>query len=124
MRLLIGGSREFSSVELVREILHYHWSTAGEGEIVTLVYGSVVGAAALACRLSVDFEHYGLETEEHQPDWARFGCLAPGINNGRMAASGIDVCLIFLSAGTLVRDSYDCLIAAVDARVPVEEFWE
>ena len=133
MRILVTGSREFTSWAAVRIALT---ETAGLDPDVTVVHGGARGADTIASEIAGGL---GWRTEPHRADWTapcrdtcgkrdhrrpgRGGvlyCPAAGdYRNQEMVDAGADVCLAFYLPGLPCKGTSDCDRRAVAAGIPV-----
>lgn len=135
-RILITGSREFTSVHLMRTALR---AVRDEyGMAATVVHGNARGADRLAASIA---QAWGMPTEAHEADWAapcraecshgsrrrrRDGstyCPAAGdYRNQGMVDAGAGRCLAFLVADLPCKGTRDCMRRAERAGIPVRVF--
>lgn len=116
-RILVTGSREFTSVHLVRTALRAIRDE--HGDQVTIVHGDARGADRLAARIA---QAWGMATEAWAADWANLGRKAGIVRNAEMVCGGADLCLAFLVADLPCTGTRDCMRRAERAGIPVRVF--
>lgn len=93
-RLLVTGSRNWTDVDLINRVLASTWHQWGRPADATLVVGRARdGADAIAERI---WREHGLPVDPFPADWSQ-GKHAGFDRNGRMVASGADVCAAFVA---------------------------
>jgi hypothetical protein len=92
-RILITGSRDWTDIDKITEVLRGTWIAAGMPDDITLVSGSCrTGADAIAEEV---WERQGFPIESHPADWS-VGKQAGFIRNAEMVSLGADICLAFI----------------------------
>ena len=117
VRILITGSREFTSVHLMRTALRAIRDE--HGAQVTIVHGNARGADRLAASIA---QAWGMPTEAHEADWTNLGRKAGIVRNAEMVRDGADLCLAFLVANLPCTGTRDCMRRAELAGIPVRVF--
>jgi len=113
-RILVTGSREFSSLEIASAALseaRWHF-----GSILTVVHGGARGADRILAAMAQEF---GFDVEAHPADWQANGKAAGFIRNQAMVDAGADMALAFLVEGHACRGTRDCGRRAKAAGIPV-----
>lgn len=126
-RILITGSRDWTDRQRAADGLlyalgevytrpeltekYFDWSA------ITIVHGAARGLDYLGAGLA---EQWGMRTEPHRADWARYGRSAGYIRNAEMVSTGADICMGFpLGASPGTRG---CMALAVHAGIRVINF--
>lgn len=117
VRVLVTGSREFTSVHLARTALRT--VIEEHGTAATIVHGDARGADRIAARIA---EAWGMATEARPADWANLGRKAGVVRNAEMVRDGADLCLVFLVAGLPCVGTRDCMRRAERAGIPVRVY--
>lgn len=117
MRILVTGSREWSSVLRMRTIIRGILNEYGND--VMIVHGDARGADRLAAQIAA---YWGAKTEAHPADWKQHGKAAGFIRNQQMVNAGADLALAFFVVGAPCRGTRDCQRRAVAAGIPVRTF--
>jgi hypothetical protein len=113
-RILITGSRDYTSVHAMRTVLRAILDEHGQHAVI--VHGDARGADRLAAQIA---EAFGMKTEPWPADWDRRGKAAGFIRNQAMVDAGADLCLAFLVAGLPCKGTRDCAHRAEKAGIPV-----
>lgn len=115
MRVLVCGSRDFSTPGLVAHVLDRLVAT-GERSPVTLLHGAARGADTHAAAWASE---RGVDVEAFPADWRSQGRAAGLLRNQRMLEAGPDVVVAFSTAWPATRGTGDMCRRAFDAGVPV-----
>lgn len=99
MRVLITGSRDWTNVDAIRQILEaFSAKFIKNDEKVTLVSGACpTGADALCEQIA---EELGWTIERHPADWNTHGKRAGFLRNAEMVKTNPDYCLAFIKNGS------------------------
>lgn len=116
MRVLVTGSRDWNSLEVIDEALGDVYAVMGRD--VTIVQGGARGADAIAAALAGT--RFGWLVENHPADWERYGKRAGFIRNIEMVKAGADVCLAFIKNES--RGATHCADAAERAGIPTRRY--
>jgi hypothetical protein len=114
VRILVTGSREWPSEDVIIDALRDAVMFRQRGEGHVLVHGAARGADMLAYRFARHAT--GWTAEAHPAMWNLYGPAAGPIRNQAMVDLGADLCLAFLfnnSTGTK-----DCISKAQYAGIP------
>lgn len=115
-RVLITGSRDYTSVHAMRAVLRQILDE--HGHAVTLVHGGARGADRLAAGIA---EAWGWQVETWPADWDRYGKRAGLLRNQAMVDAGADLALAFLVPLSVspCKGTRDCARRAKAAGIPV-----
>jgi hypothetical protein len=96
-RILITGSRDWTDINKITEVLRGAWIVAGHPDDIVLVSGSCrTGADAIAEEV---WDRQGFPIESHPADWS-LGKQAGFVRNAEMVSLGADVCFAFIKNGS------------------------
>lgn len=111
LRFIVTGNRDYADVATMRAVL----VCVPRGSII--VHGAATGADSIAHDLCNEF---GLVSEPHPAQWAKWGKAAGPIRNREMVALGANGILAFgdLFDGTKHTGTGDCFFAALRAAIP------
>ncbi|ALY08775.1 DNA binding domain protein [Arthrobacter phage Circum] len=91
MRVLITGSREWTDVRMIRDVLKPIWEQYPK---VTLVSGACPKGADKLCEDLAGL--FGWGVERHPAEWDKYGPRSGFKRNAEMVALGADVCFAFI----------------------------
>jgi hypothetical protein len=137
MRILITGSRNFTSTTTIRNALAE--AVEGQPGPHTLVHGAAKGADLMADGIALTL---GWAIEPHPADWTREcterchhrggrpergdgtgWCPSAGaIRNAHMCNLGADICLAFYARGSKNAGTGNCVKQAGKCEIPVKRF--
>ena len=96
-RILITGSRDWTDIDKITEVLRGAWIVGGHRDDIVLVSGSCrTGADAIAEEV---WDRQGFPIEPHPADWS-LGKQAGFVRNAEMVSLGADVCFAFIKNGS------------------------
>lgn len=116
MRILITGERDWKDESQVTGAIDRMRAGLEPGEVTIVVGDCPTGADAIARDYAL---RSGFQPEVWFARWAELGLGAGPERNGRMVASGAEYCLAFWSGRTERSGTFDCLLQAVKAGIPV-----
>lgn len=118
IRILVTGSRDWPSPEVVHRALADVIGRAPVGADIVLVHGACrTGADAQADRWA---RASGIRVETHPARWDVYRKRAGFIRNTQMVALGADVCLAFIKDGS--RGASHTALLAETAGIPVRRW--
>jgi hypothetical protein len=95
-RILVTGSRNWWSVDVIRNALWTAYGDRPPGTDPVIVHGACPsGADSIASGWA---RSNGVKTEPHPADWHKYGKAAGPRRNREMVALGADICLAFIRA--------------------------
>ena len=135
MIILVTGSREFDSFQMVDDALHK--AIEDPWERFEVVHGNCpTGADAFAAHavdaINDHFRYNGWPPVAHTrmpANWTRHGKAAGPIRNRAMVdyvkanPDPKKICLAFLQKNAKNAGTYNCTATAVEAGIPVTRFW-
>lgn len=98
MRLLVTGSRNWTNIDAIQQILEAWWEHVGKVDEVTLISGACPTGADTLCEQIA--EELGWTVERHPADWKTHGKKAGFLRNSEMVNSGPDYCIGFVKDGS------------------------
>ena len=110
MRIIVCGSRHWTNVGRIREIL----AALQPGDII--VHGACQGADTIADTVAKEL---GLETEPHPANWGLYGKAAGPIRNREMLESGIGHVFAFHNGLEQSKGTKNMVSLAFRAHIPV-----
>lgn len=103
-RILVTGSRNWRSVEMVEDVLRDAVRTLDvHPRDVVLVHGDAKGLDHIASKAA---SRMGMRLEPHPAQWGRDGRAAGNYRNSRMVALGADIALVFPTSSS--SGTWDC----------------
>jgi hypothetical protein len=137
MRILVTGSRNFTSPSAIRDALAE--AVADQPGPHTLVHGNAKGADLMAAGIALAS---GWKVESYPADWTREcterchhrggrptrddgsgWCPSAGaIRNMQMCQRGADICLAFYARGAKNAGTAQCVKSAGKCEIPVKRF--
>lgn len=118
LRVQITGSRDFTSVMIMNEVLG---AIPEKPKNITVVHGGAPGADTLA---GATAKLLGMSVEVFPANWARYGKLAGPIRNVEMLDTRPDFVLAFFKAGAANIGTGNMVREARLRGIPVSEYWE
>ena len=118
MRLLVCGSRTWTDLARLRQVLDQVVSDHSDGQVVTVIEGDARGADRLAGQLA---RERGWRLERYPADWTRDGRAAGFRRNARMLRQGRPDLVVAFTVGPLAESwgTADMVRRARAAGVPV-----
>lgn len=115
-RLLVSGSRDYSSPAILGMALLTEWM---EHPDLVILHGAARGADQMAYEWALD--HIGEERiEVYLAEWNIYGNAAGMIRNKKMIDTSPDKALFFFEPGAGNRGTQGCLKMAQEAGIPYE----
>lgn len=118
VRILVTGSRDWSSWDVMNKALAEAWAATGYELDATLVHGDARGADRMAAEI---WRSRGLPVEPHPADWSQ-GKVAGHWRNQAMVDLGARLCLAFMLPES--RGTRDCVARAEVAGIPTIVYHE
>ena len=111
MRIIVCGSRHWTNVERVRQVL------AALPLDTVIVHGACQGADTIADTVA---KGLGMETEPHPADWGLYGKAAGPIRNKQMLDAGTGMVIAFHNGLMQSKGTKNMVKLARDANVHVK----